>query len=243
LTQPPAASVETITADLHWAAEGARTRLDLWTRIVQRTRPAKVLEIGVWKGEFAAHILVHCDSIAEYAMLDSWRNLAGWDKPWNVPDETFEDIYREALSKTAFAAERRKIHRGTTTEVIGEIADESQDLVYIDGDHTLRGIVIDLVNALPKVKRGGFLAGDDFVPSLWRHGGKYEPTLVFPTAAYFAEAVGATFFALPFDQFLMVRPAGKPVWSFVDLTGRNLVLSLKRQLGVGRAIANLFGLK
>jgi hypothetical protein len=40
--------------------------------------------------------------------------------------------------------------RGKTTEVIDKIPDASLDIVYIDGDHMLRGITIDLCQSPPR---------------------------------------------------------------------------------------------
>ena len=39
--------------------------------------------------------------------------------------------------------------------------DESLKMVYIDGDHTAEGIIEDLNNYWPKVKKGGWFCGDD----------------------------------------------------------------------------------
>src|SRR5206468_4924808 len=98
----------------------------------------------------------------------------------------------EAKLKTDFAGSRRVILRGKTTDVIDQIPDAELDLAYIDGDHTLRGIAIDLIRVYQKVSPNGFIGGDDFTPSMWEHKTSFEPTLVFPFAVYFAEAVGAT---------------------------------------------------
>ena len=51
------------------------------------------------------------------------------------------------------------ILRGRTKEVIDQVPDNSLDFAYIDGDHTLRGITIDLMNVLPKIKEGGIIGG------------------------------------------------------------------------------------
>lgn len=40
---------------------------------------------------------------------------------------------------------------------------KSVDIVYIDGDHSYDGVYADLGAWLPKMKKGGFLWGDDFV--------------------------------------------------------------------------------
>jgi hypothetical protein len=110
--------------------------------------------------------------------------------------------------------------RGQTKEVAGQIADESLDLCYIDGDHTLRGILIDLMKLYPKVKNGGLLGGDDMTPSAWVHGRKYEPTLVFPTVVhFFAEATGSVIYALPFGQFVMCVDRTRDAFAYHDLTG------------------------
>ena len=74
----------------------------------------------------------------------------------------FEKFYRETMAKTEAWAGKRKVLRGTTTEVIDEIPDGALDFAYVDGDHTLRGITIDLVRVLGKVRQGGWIGGDDF---------------------------------------------------------------------------------
>lgn len=78
-------------------------------------------------------------------MVDPWANLPEWNKPFNVSQQIFDDIYREMDAKTAFAAHKRRILRGCTKEVVAGIPNESLDFAYIDGDHTLRGITIDLI--------------------------------------------------------------------------------------------------
>jgi predicted O-methyltransferase YrrM len=160
-------------------------------------------------------------------MIDPWAHLPDWNKPFNVNDQTFEEVYAEALRKTDFAASRRIVLRGRTSAVIDEIPDQSLDFAYIDGDHTLRGITLDLIQVLPKIKDGGLIGGDDFVNKPWQHGSAYEPTLVCPFAVYFAEAMRLPFVALPHKQFL-IQKAADTSFSFVDLTGRYSDLSLKK---------------
>ena len=131
-------------------------------------------------------------------MIDPWRKLEDWNKPLNIDNKTFEQCYLESLERTNFAKNKRIVLRGKTTEVINYIEDESLDLIYIDGDHTLKGISIDLLNTYSKVRDGGWIAGDDFCISIWQHKSNFEPTLIFPYAIYFAEAMGAHIYALPF---------------------------------------------
>lgn len=191
-------------------------RLALWAAILDRIKPQTALEIGVWKGAFARHVLKMTPTISRYYMLDPWRPLPNWNKPLNADHTQFEMAYRAAIDATSFAGERAIVLRGTTTEVIDQVADEALDFIYVDGDHTLRGISIDLVNAYRKLKPGGYLGGDDFIPTIWQHGVKFEPTLVFPFAVYFAEGVGAHISALPFSQFIIRKPESGRNFQFDD---------------------------
>jgi predicted O-methyltransferase YrrM len=210
-------------------AMSSSSRMELWSRFIQTTGVREVAEIGVYRGNFAARMLSDCAGIATYYMIDPWRRLHGWNKPANVKNRAFARFYEEAIEKTRAWADKRVVLRGTTSRAIRSIPDGTLDFVYIDGDHTLRGITIDLVQAYAKVREGGWIAGDDFSRSIWQHDEIYEPTLVFPFAVHFAEAVGARIFALPHDQFL-IEKRRRGGHKFIDLTGKYDALGLRSQL-------------
>ena len=207
----------------------APSRLDLWTDFISNAGVEVMSEIGVFTGRFAERVLDACPQIARYYMIDPWRHLDDWNKPANRPDEVFEGYLAEAMQRTEAFADKRVVLRGTTVEVIDQIPDGSLDLAYVDGDHTLRGITVDLVRVLPKVRVGGFIAGDDFGKPIWQHDTRYEPTLVFPFAVYFAEAIGARVHALPHRQFL-IEKRDHHAFEFVDHTHQYTHLTLKEQL-------------
>lgn len=196
-------------------------RLDLWVEIVNRTKTTVMLELGVWTGTFAEHILRHCPTVTRYYMIDPWRHLDRWKKPANVDRVRFEAIYAEAMQRTDFAAIQRVVLRGQTIEVIDNIPDGALDLAYIDADHTLRGISIDLIRVYPKVRAGGILGGDDYSPTIWQHAADFEPTMVCPFASYFAEAMGVPLIVYPGNQFAMVKPSGfAKEFRIIDTTRR-----------------------
>jgi hypothetical protein len=197
---------------------GTASRTDLWTRVIHLTGARRMVEVGVWKGDFARDILTACPAINRYYMIDPWARLPDWNKPFNVEPLVFDDIFAEAMEKTAFAAQRITVLRGRTREVIDQIPDGSLDFAYIDGDHTLRGITIDLIRLLPKMREGGIIAGDDFVNTPWQHDLRYEPTLVCPFSIYFADAMDLPIVALPHSQFMIQRRTGAK-FSFLDTTG------------------------
>jgi hypothetical protein len=210
-------------------ARDSQSRLELWAAFLERIGAVRVAEIGVYRGFFAAHVLDRCAAIETYYMVDPWRHLDDWNKPANRDDATFEQVFAEAMQNTAAHEGRRVVLRGRTTEVLDQIPDAGLDFAYIDGDHTLRGITADLVGVHPKVREGGWIGGDDFSRSIWQHGKRFEPTLVFPFAVYFAEAVGARVYGLPHNQFLIENGASQG-FEFIDLTGTYDDLALRTQL-------------
>lgn len=215
-------------------ATGAGSRLDLWTEFLNRTRARTLAEIGVWRGDYAERVLADCESVDRYYMIDPWQHLDDWNKPANRDDDTFQEIFEEAMARTRAHETKREVLRGRTKDVIDRIPDESLDFAYVDGDHTLRGVTVDLLRVFPKVRGGGWIGGDDFSRSVWQHGGAFEPTLVFPFAVHFAEAVDSRIYALPHKQFLIEKGTG---FEFVDLVGKYGDTDLRRQLK-GRAGQN-----
>lgn len=203
------------------------SRGELWSRFLRAQRTRVMAEIGVWKGDFAADVLKTAPGLETYYMIDPWASLPDWNKPFNVGSEAFDDIYREMDAKTAFAAHKRRILRGRTKEVIDEIPDKSLDFAYVDGDHTLRGITIDLIKVWPKIRSGGFIGGDDFTTTPWQHDVKFEPTMVCPFSVYFAEAMNVPIIALGHGQFLIQKDEISG-FSFCDPTGQYSDLSLNK---------------
>jgi methyltransferase family protein len=219
------------------------SRLEMWTKFVHEHDVRTMVEVGVFRGEFARDVLDSCPSIKTYYMVDPWRQLEDWNKPVN--SRRHDDIYRQAMQHTEAHADRRQVLRGRTSEVVDQIGNGELDLAYVDGDHTLRGISIDLIQVWPKVRDGGFIGGDDFSGSLWQHAEDYEPSFVFPWAVYFAEAMRSPIWALPFRQFVIHKqPTG---FRYVDLTGNkgdtSVLTAMRRKGGAARRKAAAGGQK
>ena len=204
------------------------TRFDFWINFCKMKKIKEMAELGVYKGEFASTLLEECNSIEKYYLVDTWCHRENWNKPLNHNDKIFKNIYLEAKRSTNFVKNKRIILRGKTNEMASKIPDSRLDFVYIDGDHTLRGITSDLICMYPKVKVGGWIGGDDFVRNVWQHQIKYEPTLVFPFAIYFAESVGDRIYALPYSQFL-IEKNDTHSFEFIDLVGVYNNLTLRHQ--------------
>ena len=204
-------------------------RGESWVRFINQKGLSDIVEIGVWKGEFAALLLSECKSINRYFMVDPWAHLSDWNKPFNISNSEFELVREEAMLNTSFAKDKVVELRNTTQQASKFLEDDSLDFAYIDGDHTLRGITLDLNVIYPKVKQGGYIGGDDLCTTPWQHNRDFEPTLVFPYVVFFAESMGVPVFALGQDQFLIIKDSTLG-FRFTDLTGNYGCLELRSTL-------------
>jgi hypothetical protein len=55
-----------------------------------------------------------------------------------------------------------RIHRELSSQAVQHFPDEYFDWVYIDGDHSYEFAKADLEAYLPKVKKSGYITGDDY---------------------------------------------------------------------------------
>jgi hypothetical protein len=207
------------------SVQKSTNRFEMWAYILNRVDAKNICEVGVWKGDYAKYLLDHINKIENYIFVDPWRNLPSWNKPANRSNEEFEDIRQEALDKNKQYASKINELRMTTKEAGAKLEDEALSYTYIDGDHTLRGITIDLNVIYPKTKSNGLIGGDDFTKNIWQHSERYDPTEVFPYALYFAEAKNCTIFTLPYNQFLIFKNDHFEVFDYggyAKLTPRNI---------------------
>lgn len=122
-------------------------------------------EIGVWKGDFSREILkiVHPK---ELHLIDPWKYLPEYKNRWYggavaESQEDMDKIYEKV--KMEFDKDKRvKIHRGYSNSVAKQFKDDYFDWIYIDGNHSYEFVLADIKNFLPKIKKGGFILGDDY---------------------------------------------------------------------------------
>jgi SAM-dependent methyltransferase len=128
------------------------------------------VEVGTWKGDFAARLLAQAEPKTLH-LVDPWmqRNEAEFQNVrygGQAPNgqSGLDEIYEGVLVRFAKEIEEGTVvvHRMTSDEVVAEFDDESVDWVYVDGDHHYLAVKADLEAWYPKLRPGGILGGDDF---------------------------------------------------------------------------------
>lgn len=166
-----------------------------------------VAELGVQSGKFSQALLGNVSTISRYYMVDPWKHLKEWNKPANYDDNKQEEIYTEAMAAVSLYKSRTTVLRGSTLEMRDNVADDSLDFLYIDGDHTAGGVVIDMLYwALRKSKMGSIVGGDDYIDNPNIHGSRYEFSAVVQTLQVFSKLFRFRVFKLPNHQFAFIRP-------------------------------------
>ena len=127
-------------------------------------------EIGTWRGGFAAVILADRRPRRLY-LVDPWEHRgeeayekASYGGRMEGGQQALDAMHEEVLARfrDEIAEGRVTVVRRRSLQAAAEIEDGSLDWVYIDGDHSYEGVSADLAAWFPKVRAGGFLAGDDY---------------------------------------------------------------------------------
>lgn len=121
------------------------------------------VEVGVAEGKYSADFLSSWNG--KYVMVDRWCHIDGYDDIMNGPDSEHEERYRQAKAVADQYGDRVTIMRMDSVEASKTFADKSLDFVYLDGDHSLEGVLRDLAAWWPKVKPAGIIAGHDYYDS------------------------------------------------------------------------------
>lgn len=136
------------------------------------------VEIGVWEGKYSEILCQNNPQLKLYA-IDPWKVYGEYTD--FTRQRMISHWYRFAIN--LLSKYNVEIIRKTSMEAVNDFADESLDFVYIDGNHTLKYITEDLVSWTKKVKKGGIVAGHDFITSLgWQI--KYNSHVAFALEAF-----------------------------------------------------------
>lgn len=129
-------------------------------------RGGKFAEIGVAFGDFSEHVLRTVEP-ARFDAFDIFR-LHEIETIWGRPSvETFRGQTHRQFYQERFAHEvasgRMRIFEGDSSQLMTQQRDELYDIIYIDGDHTLEGVLRDAEVAARKLSKNGYLVFNDYI--------------------------------------------------------------------------------
>jgi predicted O-methyltransferase YrrM len=116
------------------------------------------VELGAWLGKSSAYL---CDKATsqEITIIDSFKGTTEYIDSYYKLAKT-NDIYELFLEN--MGDRKYKAIKATSKAASKKFANESLDVVFIDLTHTYEAVKEDIKLWLPKVKKGGFIAGDDY---------------------------------------------------------------------------------
>lgn len=133
--------------------------------------PRKAIEIGSWRGE-STQIFASCGLFrGGITCIDPWVDNDHYRR-FMSENETMSDIRKDFEINCRLFLEPNnhcniRVIRDYSQVCCDEFEDNSVDFIYIDGDHTKEGIERDIEKYLPKLKKGGVMAGHDYDARWW----------------------------------------------------------------------------
>jgi predicted O-methyltransferase YrrM len=117
-----------------------------------------IAEIGVYKGRGTAIWnveLINNNVDYDYIAIDHFTGSTEHDNTI--------DYYNITLENLKPIIDRIKVIRNNSLNESKNYNDEHFDVVYIDASHDYQSVKEDILNWLPKVKKGGIICGDDYI--------------------------------------------------------------------------------
>jgi hypothetical protein len=138
------------------------TRNEMIQQYCSSIKEPKILEIGIFKGEFFDYIINACNiSLIDGVDLFEGVCNSGDVNGNNSIEYNLDKSYIELSEKYKNMSCVRLI-KSDSSKYLSTVEDKYYDIIYIDGDHSYEGVKKDLINSFHKVKCGGYLMGHDY---------------------------------------------------------------------------------
>lgn len=137
-------------------------RLDLIISCIDKLSTG--VEVGVYKGDFSKEVLNKWKGTLY--LVDPWKKLG---EEYKDISNTDDEIYRDVIKniKEFDKDDRAIMIRCLSKNAVKLFNDESLDFVYIDANHAYDFVKEDLEIWWPKVKKGGYICGHDYLDIDW----------------------------------------------------------------------------
>lgn len=137
---------------------------NIYSRIVNLAQPGSLfVEIGSWKGKssvFMAEKIKESGKNIEFYVIDTFDGTENEHEDYDeIKNKNLYDVYLKNIEPLKSYI---KTVKGSSLDVHAQFNNNSIDFLFIDGDHTYKGVRSDLENWFTKVKAGGIIAGHDY---------------------------------------------------------------------------------
>lgn len=134
---------------------------DDFYKIIQENNYEYCAEIGVQRGHFSSKLL-QASCIKKLFLIDSWQYISSYNDISNVNNDVQNKIYLEVFEK--FKNDNRVvIIKDFSINAVHKFNDSFFDFIYIDADHSYDAVKEDLFYWFTKLKKGGTIAGHDYL--------------------------------------------------------------------------------
>jgi hypothetical protein len=127
--------------------------------LVEQCPSGKMAEIGVFVGE-STEIFAKSGKFERIVAVDAWLN--GYDSRDPISNSADMDQSEREFDKVCTKYPCINKVKADSLTAARFYPDEYFDLVYLDANHTFKGVTEDLEAWLPKVKKSGWIAGHDY---------------------------------------------------------------------------------
>jgi hypothetical protein len=126
---------------------------------------SKMVEVGCWKGKSVAYLaveIINSGKDIKVDAVDTWEGSPTETVLMSDPYVRTGKLYQLFVSNIAPVSSVVTPVKLPSVEAAKRYEDESLDVVFIDACHTYDCVKEDIAAWLPKVKKGGYLAGHDY---------------------------------------------------------------------------------
>ncbi len=169
---------KTLGQQARWVQRRGRESLARYVFLARLPRRGVGVEVGSWKGDFAAKLL-RWTRPQRLFLVDPWRHTDSADYAHAMygqsggGQEEMDGIYESVRRRFGREIDSGKVvvMREDSLAAAKDWSEGMFDWAYIDGDHTYAAVRDDLEAYWPLVRPGGVLAGDDYgFPGWWDDG-------------------------------------------------------------------------
>lgn len=135
---------------------------DLYSHIVDFFSDGSIfVEVGCWKGKSSAYMAVeiaNSQKNIQFYCIDTWAG----SKEHQFVQNKVDQIWYIFTSNMQPVKQFYKAIRMESCEASKLFKDEAIDFIYIDASHEYEDVKQDIIHWLPKLRKGGIIAGDDY---------------------------------------------------------------------------------